>query len=347
MKTSLTKLSNSFVLFFIMTISTVAWSKPVAQVIEVKGQVFSIAEDGKTTTLKKNDHLNNRSEVMVGENGSITLNDYYDATYHLIEGSHVKFYDKSAQLKKGKAWIQSLNSRHPLALTTANGHVDYWKGEFIATFDQASGRSQFLVVNGDVEVSNVLDKNMKYTVSAGTFTLIDPEVDDGVPRSPTKVGLTSLNKALSEFKALPESLKEPTSPTRGIASVDDEKAAPAPARGKIIFINNQGQVMNRLPASSEEHGAHKYFKKKTTKAASQAAPSLSAAPIRIFGAATAEPEQRKPASIQPLSERNNDKKVSNELNIDSDFNKSLSLEKASQPKHSKELENLINDLKSY
>lgn len=351
MKTSITKLKSSFILSLTLATS-VAWAKPVAQVIDVKGQVFVISPDGKTKTVKANDHLEEKSEVMVGEEGNITLNDYYDATYHMIEGSHIKFFNKSVQLKKGKTWIQSLNSRHPLALTTANGEVNFWKGEFITTFEQASAKTQVLVVNGEVEVSNVLDKNMKYSVPAGSFTLIDPEVESGLPRTPTRVGLNSLNTALAEFKALPEKLKEAptekaTAPERKIASVEE---TPAVKKGQIIFMTN-GKRMDRVPASVT--GAHEYFKKKVATKKWELTP----APIRFYGVAPVaasvtsvskqEVAPRNPASIKPLELLAVPKKVGSDLNIDAEFSESLRIEKASQPKHSKELENLIQDLKSY
>jgi hypothetical protein len=346
MKTSLTKLKSNFILALALSAAPV-WAKPVAQVTEVKGQVFMVSPDGKTKSLKANDHVEEKSEIMVGENGNITLNDYYDATYHLTEGSHLKFFDKSVQLKKGKTWIQSLNARHPLALTTANGHVGFWKCEFITTFDQASSKSQVLVVNGDVEVSNVLDKNMKHTVAAGTFTLIDPEVENGLPRTPTKVGLDSLNTALSEFKALPEKLKEPTmtpAASRAIASVEAEPVQAPVKKGEIIFISKSGK-MNRLPASAET-GAYQYYKKKVGQTSK--APS---APIRFYGMNVPEEkvvaQPRIPASIKPNPVIAMPKKVASELNIDAEFSDSLRKEKASQPNHSKELENLIQDLKSY
>jgi hypothetical protein len=41
------------------------------------------------------------------------------------------------------------------------------------------------------------------------------------------------------------------------------------------------------------------------------------------------------------------KKVAGELNIDSEFSHSLRMEQGSQRNNSKELENLIQDLKSY
>lgn len=355
MKTSITKLKSSL-FFSLAVLSFPLLAKPVAQVTEVKGQVFLITPDGKTKSVKVNDHLEEKSEVMVGEDGNVTLNDYYDATYHLIQGSHIKFFDKSVQLKQGKTWIQSTNSRHPLALTTANGNVDYWKGEFITTFDQGSSKTQVLVVNGEVEVSNILDRNLKYIVPAGNFTLVDPDVANGEPRTPTKVGLTSLNQSLAEFKSLPTKMKQiaPTA-TRGIASVAETKVAPAPAvkKGQIVFMKNWKAVDSegRLPASADTGSAHKYFK---TKVATTNKWTLTPAPIRFYGMEQATPAMvaapvapRLPASVMPQNVAATPKKVGSDLNIDADFSNSLRQEQATQPKHSKELENLIQDLKSY
>ena len=338
MKTSHTKLKSS-ILLSLTLISFSALAKPVAQVIEVKGQVFVMTANGQTKSLKANDHLEEKSEVIVGEDGSITLNDYYDATYHLIEGAHLKFFNKSVQLKKGKTWIQSLNARHPLVLTTANGHVDFLKGEFITTFDQSTTKTQVLVVSGEVEVSNVMEKNIKYTVSSGTFTMIDPESESGLPRSPTKVGLSSLNSSLAEFKALPESYKEAIPATRSIASVTETAI-----KGEIIFMS-QGKVKDRVPAS-EAGSAHKYFKKKV-KLSKHPATTV---PVRFYGLTQMEVEKispREPASVRPWKTPDMPQKIGADLNIDSEFSDSLRSSKASQPNHPKDLENLIQDLKSY
>lgn len=337
MKTSLTKLSSSFLL---LSLSFTVWAKPVAQVIEVSGTVFVVSPDGKASALKVNQHLEEKSEVMVEEGASITLNDYYDATYHLTGGSHLKFFNKSVQLKRGKTWIQSHNSRHPLALTTANGHVDYWKGEFITTFDQSTSRSQVLVVNGEVEVSNILDKNQKYTVLAGSFTMIDPEVENGIPRSPTKVGLASLNSALSDFKQLPMKMKtEPQG--RAIASVD-EAAAPV-KKGEIIFMKS-----NRLPASVKTGTAHSYYKKIVAKKA-----DLTPVPIKIYGMSwtssvkeVSKEVPRAPASVQAINPVM-PQKIAPFMKNDHEFTESLKSHTTQQPKYSKELESLIHDLKSY
>ena len=331
MKTSLTKLSSSILL---LTLSLSVWAKPVAQVVDVSGTVFVVTDDGQTSVLKVNEHLPEKSEVMVEEGASITLNDYYDSTYHLVGGSHLKFFNKSVQLKKGKTWIQSMNSRHPLALTTANGFVNYWKGEFIATFDQSTNRSQFLVVNGDVEVSNILERNMKYTVSAGKFTMIDPEVENGLPRSPTNVGLQSLNSALAEFKKMPQEMH--AAPKRSIASVSETPVK----KGKIIFITT-----HRKPASVEGGEALKYYKKIVSKKN-----HTSPVPVKIYGTAWKDSEikqtPRRPASVQVMAPSVPNFIPTTPVN-DPAFSESLKKHQAEQPKYSKELESLIDELKSY
>jgi hypothetical protein len=351
MKTSLTKSKSSLVVALTLLAAPI-WAKPVVQVTEVTGQVFTVAPDGKTKTLKVNDHIEEKSEVMVEEGANITFNDYYDATYHMIGGTHVKIFDKSVQLKKGKTWIQSHNSRHPLAITTANGHVDFWKAEFIATFDQSTSRTQVLVVNNEAEISNVLDKNMKYIVTAGTFSLIDPEIDNGMPRTPVKVGLASLNNALAEFKQLPQKIKEAT-PARSIASVESEEKPIK--KGEIIFM-----TAGRLPASVSGQ-AHDYFKKQVKVIAPKKSSKeiYSTAKINYYGtswkpiapsetgAKTNEEAARIPASVPPSQGYKLPKNLTSNVIPDPEFSSSLKKHSAEQPKYSKELDTLIQDLKSY
>ncbi len=355
MKIFHTKLRNSLIissLFFSFYIE----ASPVAQVVEVKGQVFSVDEKGKTTILKPNDHLEEKTEVMVEEGATITLNDYFDATYHLIGGSHLKFYKQSSQLKKGKAWIKAKNEKYKLGLTTANGLVEFNNSEFIVTFDQASAKTQVLTVDGEIEFSNILEKNVKQVVTEGQFTFIDPKMDDGIPRSATKVGLDSLNKSLAEFKGLPEEIKkEAPSSTRSIASISEptkiENAdSVAKKVGKIIYIKS-----DRQPASVESGKAHDYFNKlkMNTKNGPARVAQKNEIKIRYFGIKTGplattpkEVKPRSPASI-PITLPVIPVKKNTYEEVEEDFEKSLKNHEVKQPKHSKELESLINDLKSY
>jgi len=362
MKTSLIRLKNNSAVLFLVLSSCFkfAYAGPVAQVVEITGQVFVINEVGKTKSLILDDHLDEKSEVLVEEGASVTLNDYYDSTYHLIGGSHVKLFDKSIQLKKGKTWVQSKSDRHQLGLTSANGLIEFKKSEFIATFDQSLSKTQVLVVNGELDFSNVLDQNHRQTVASGTFTFIDPKIEDGLPRPATKIGLQSLNLALSEFKGLPEEIKkvkpiELTSPSREIASVQEEKKIEVkPKRGEIIFIKT-----TRAPASVSTGEAHGYFskisKKKMNRTSSK---KVELVPVRFFGVNTNQhlsdtiqqkksPEKRVPASVAPVS--SNPKQLAPDLEKlnDPSFTESFKKHQKEQPKYSKELESLIHDLKSF
>src|SRR5690606_4089249 len=142
--------------------------------------------------------------------------------------------------------------------------------EFIASYDQQTARSQVLVMNGSVEVANILNKNLKYTVEAGTFTTVDPEKEGGHPRAPTRIGEASLNSAIAEFKSIPTKASELT-PARAIASV--QEITPA-KKGEILFISS----VKRAPASVAP--APKTVAKKYVQARD--------VPIRFYGFAYAE-----------------------------------------------------------
>ncbi|HLT22316.1 MAG TPA: hypothetical protein VKZ84_02695 [Bacteriovoracaceae bacterium] len=322
MKISRTKLKISLILIACLGTLT-SWAKPVAQVQEVKGLAFVITPSGNTKKIKSFDILEERSELLVEEGTQVSLNDYYNATYHLTGGTHVKFYDRSIQLKKGKAWVKSL-SQAPLIMTTANGSVQFTGGQFIATFDQVTNRSQVLVVQGDVDVSNILDQNLSYTVTQGNFTVIDPEVDNGLPRAPTKVGMASLNSALEEFKMksdLPLAL--PTKPSRTIASVRPLETPMSVKKGEIIFMTS-----SQLPQEVKETKS----RRAPASVKPKKAPSYGSAPISYYGFKEEKTFARIPASSSQ-----------SEIQVVPTLKKSEDV----RPVYSNDLESLIYDLKSY
>jgi hypothetical protein len=155
-----------------------------------------------------------------------------------------------------------------------------------------------------------------------------------VPRSPTKVGLQSLNSALAEFKQLPSVMKETN--TRTIASVEE---APV-KKGEIIFIRS-----NRMPASVGAGSAHKYYEKTVKKQS-----GTKKVPIKFYGIAKKgdllHKMPRKPASVQmriPAAPKNKINAIKN----DPEFTRSLKMHSGEQPKHPKEIENLLEDLRSF
>ena len=364
MKTSITNLRTSFFIIT-LTLSTSTYAKVVAKVTEVKGNVFAVLPNGKTVKATPNMHLDDKSEILVEENSTATFYDFYDTTYHLNGGSHLKILDKSVQLKGGKVWIKSNHAASPLSLISANTHVDFWKSEFITSFDQYTGKSQVMVVTGDLDVSNILDKNVKFSLTAGSFTLVDPEVNNGQPRQPTTVGPESLKTALAEFKYIPKTIldkqKEDIEAKRDIASVIEEKPAPvaaivpekvqmaeAPKKGEVTFIQT-----NRMPASvGKKDDALKYFKNKTVVSKpSTKLEQLTPAPIRIYGEAT--PMAAKvvtPTFVPSLAERIPASAPTSQpakMIEDKTFTKSLNTHSDEQPQHKPEVQKLIDDLKSF
>jgi|GEM_PF-3945362 len=234
MKISINKCAS----LLLLTCSLQLAAKPVARVYDMKGTVFLKNSRGETSLLKQNSHIEERSEIILEEGALVELTDYYDTNYELAHGTHIKFFDKSIQLKKGKIWVNSLNTRFTTTITTANGVVDFRKSQFIVTYELDKAKSQFFVLNGMINVANILDRDLRVDILAGEFTFIDPDVDAGVPRSGTKIGEKSLAHSMIGFSksAEPKSLLKSTS--RSMASVSET------SKGKIIFMTS-----SREPAS--------------------------------------------------------------------------------------------------
>lgn len=323
MKISHTKLKSSLVVLITLG-SMNLWAKPIGQVQEVKGHAFVISETGTTKKVKTYDIIDERDELLVEDGGQLSFNDYYNSTYYLTGGSHIKMYDRSIQLKKGKTWVKS-QSRSQLAMSTANGNVEFAAGQFIATFDQATNRSQILVVQGEVNVSNVLDRDLIQAVPQGQFTVIDPEIENGIPRVPTKVGAVSLNQALEEFQMKNEAplrLPEVTKPARSIASVSSLEAPMQMKKGQIIFMTSTA-----LPQAVKEK------KVARVPASVPVKKILTDAPITYYGI-NKTPEfstVREPASAP------------SHIQVESTLKKT----EIAKPAYKNELESLLNDLKAY
>lgn len=357
MKTSITKLKTSLLILSIF-ISAPSFAKVVAKVMEVKGNVFAILPEGKTIKVVKGLHLAEKSELLVEEDSTATFYDFYDTTYHLNGGAHIKVEDKNMHLKGGKVWIQSTHMTTPLNIITANAIIDFTKSEFITSFDQASGKSQVMVVNGTLDVSNILDRNFKSNLTTGAFTVVDPNVNEGQPRKPTMVGADSLKAAIADFKVFPDAkAKNGPEVKREVASV--EEAAPekapetkkpdAPAKGELVFIQT-----TRLPASvdgkdDEADRALKYFKMKLRRqVAKKAVSAITVVPIRVYGSSVVvTPKSVTKKLVSAVVERIPASTQATKMIEDSNFTDSLNNQIQTQPRHSTEVQHLIDDLKSF
>jgi hypothetical protein len=338
MKTSTTS-SKSKYLFLALLLPIMAEAKLVGKVHALKGDAFLI-RDGKTTTLKKDMDIEEGSQVMVGDDASATVGDFYDRRYNLSSGSNLVMNDRSMTLLKGGLWSQSLSQKANVSVATANMLMASYQGEFIATYDAATKKSQLTVIAGEVDVASPMEPAFRYAVLAGQFSHATPDIDEGYPRAPTKLGYESLMKAVAMFpgvKSMDAGVAQAQTSSRAIASVE----AVAEKKGEIIFMKTV-QSSARTPASADGE-AQKYFLKSTKKAVRSPKQALSSAKVRVIGLrSVAAPSSRKPASTHKIQSKEQAPSVNS-----SDFLKSYEQHQRQQPKNSQEVQRLIDDLKSY
>lgn len=345
-------------------------SGTIARVSGIEGNSFVFYGPKNTATLKYGDKVYNYAEIMVEDEGFITLYDDHGHTYHLAGGTHIKFNENKLEVKNGKVWVKSVNSQHPFVMNSVNSSADYKQGQFVFSFSNVDGKTQLLVLEGKVSFSNILEPNLGTEVDAGYFSLIDNDYNQGLPRTATRVGLNSYKQTKQAFYGIEEIENSDFESMlgeakRSVASVGSPVDSPMPnTSGKLYFISSAGNTsLARLPASvgkgGKGHiGPADYYKQKL-KAQKQMRRSANAnkdniLQIRFFGwpdnklsagttvntvtdAARLE-GARTPASIKT-------EHIVKDLN--NAFEKSLKQKIKIDKRHPEEVNQLIDELKSY
>lgn len=369
-------------IIFLLTISMTSQAEIVARVVEVNGNAFSFMGK-KASSLKYGSKLEDLSEVMVEDGATLSLVNNHGHLFHVNGGSLVKLYKGILELKNGHVWVQSKSEEKGL-FNTSNSIGQYGKGQFIYSFDNISGKTQLLVLKGMVKFSNALEPKLFTKISSGNFSLIEQEYENGLPRSPTKVGLKSyklMKNIFANFDNLQNNEIEKmlwgqpvTKKSRSIASVvpSAKEAATTPVKsGRIIKIRTISGGGNRVPASASPMEYYQNLKKKE---AWKFRPikSQKIAPVRYFGhtwkskkvvsARMVKPQMKQMTNLGKPSEKAmakaSEKKANrvpasvgkSQLIQDlkrSDFEKSLTIGADKDKKHSNEVNNLIDELKSY
>ncbi|MBY0518627.1 MAG: hypothetical protein K2P81_17080 [Bacteriovoracaceae bacterium] len=338
MKTSITSLKSSSLLLALLLAPTLAHAKLIGKVHAIKGNAF-IIQNQKTLALAKDMDIEEGAQVMVSDDSQVTLGDFYDRRFHVSSGSHIVLNDMNVILQKGSLWSQSLTTNTKMTLSTANLLISSYKGEYIVTYSTAEKKSQLTVVTGEVDVASPREPAFRYAVSAGQFTMAIPDVNDGYPRTPTKVGYESLMAAVHLFPGIKsqdagvaqaQAKPQASEADRSIASVNEKK-------GEIIFMTTIIEA-KREPASAAGE-AQKYFVKKFTKKKLVSTP----AKVRVIGFQEVKSaSSRKPASSQKVQTQAPEIRVN-----DSEFLKSYEQLRSQQPKNPQEVQRLIDDLNSY
>jgi hypothetical protein len=187
-------LCHSFSLFASSAIS-------VGRVAEVSGSGF-ISQNATTKEVRKGDLIYPNTEVVVEHSGQITIADNFDHRFHLGNSTSISIGEKTIEVRSGDVWIQSANSNDSFQMKTANALVDYQKGEGILTYDSIKGKTQLMVINGIMKLSNSRVPDLNLNVSEGNFSYVDNHYDEGAPRDPTPVGEKTYSSLVSTFKGI-------------------------------------------------------------------------------------------------------------------------------------------------
>lgn len=347
--------------------SSISLAKTVARVLYVKGNAFHFT-NGKTKTLKYSDKIADLEDIMVEDDSALSLVNSTGHIFHINGGSLVKFFNGNLELKNGNIWVDSQNASYTVGLNTSNSIVRLKNGQYIYSFNNDTGKTQFLTLMGDAEISNALDPSLKLKVGAGFFSLVDKNYNNGLPRRATRIGKTSyqnMKGLFSDFDSIrkqkiqifePELTK---SVSRNIASVD--KAHSKSKKGKIISITTYGA--SRVPASSGSSPMNYYKElKQNEKNLRKPLRTGKIAKINYHGFVEKQETKKSTGSIVKIKSMTSKKRVKkdtkrlpasieknhliNELKK-SDFLKSLEQSEKVDKRHPDEVNNLIDELKTY
>jgi hypothetical protein len=174
---------------------------PFGRVVELKGSGF-ISHEGKTKEIRKGDVIHANSELVIEHSGQITFTDNADHRFYLGNSSSAYVKNNSVTLRDGDMWFQSLNKDDTFKIQTANASIDYQGGEAIITYDSLKGKTQLMVINGLMKLSNLRNNELNLSVSEGHFSFVENSYEDGMPRDPTPVGEKTYAQLVSLFSGV-------------------------------------------------------------------------------------------------------------------------------------------------
>lgn len=263
-------------------------------------------------------------------------------------------------------------------IQSANAQAIYAEGEFVFSFDGNHGKSQLLVISGDVSFSNPTREYGKLTLNEGQFSFVDNDYNMGLPRRATFIGRRSFKKITALFSgvkimsspshirqiiALNEkeyhsrrpasvnegNLKESKDPGKLLIVRKSSSWTPQPKKEKTtmeLYLEKLAAIKNELPQKVKKKKRRTYKRNKVR--------------INIFKATSYGPEQEKktnfptPKRLKALNRPSLRRKrtpasmkPSPKMEKQNVFEQSLSRAYKKQDRHTKEVDNLIKELKSY
>lgn len=171
------------------------------RITDLKGEGF-ISYKGKTREMRKGDVIEVGSELVIENHGQVSFTDNADHRFHLGNASSASVSAKSIELRAGDLWFQSLNKNDEYQIQTANAMVNYQGGEAILSYDSVKGKTQLMVINSMMKLSNLRAPELNLSVGEGLFSFIDNAYDEGAPRDPTPVGEKTFGQLTALFKGI-------------------------------------------------------------------------------------------------------------------------------------------------
>lgn len=171
------------------------------RIVDLKGEGF-ISSNGKTREMRKGDAIEMGAEIVIEHHGQVTFTDNADHRFHLGNASSAAVSGKGIELRSGDLWFQSLNKNDTYSIKTANATIEYTGGEAILTYDSSKGKSQLMVINGMMKLSNLRQPELNLTVGEGLFSFVDNTYEEGAPRDPTPVGEKTYGQLVSLFSGI-------------------------------------------------------------------------------------------------------------------------------------------------
>lgn len=360
-----------FLLISFLLSTTIASAKTVARVADFGGQSFLFLEGGKSKEVQYGDKVPDMSQLMIDDQAYVTLVDENGNIHYLAGGTFVKIYNNMLEVQNGYVWTKA-HGEKPSLINTVNSVAKYNKGEFITTVSSIDKKSQLLVLFGQVEFASSTEPELTIPVKSGEFTFIDQDYENGLPRSPTRVGISSYQQVKGVFANI-SSLKtdrfekeflnlSKNKRARRIASVD---SIPAPqsqknvGKGKVTYVKTY-KGNKREPQSVNPMSAYDYYKK-----VKKNAPKKNKAKVNYFGFTFKKPSKvsktqakksvnkvkqlsdRQPASVMPTKAPNGAPKQAIINDINSVFEKSYKSNLRQNLRHSDEVNELIDELKTF
>ena len=355
----------------------------VAKVNKVKGNAF-IVDGKKMKRIRKGQNIPDFAEIITSETARISFSDYYDHEYHLAGSGHIRFFNKILEVKRGHLWVQSHRKTGHFMIQSANAQAIYAQGEFVFSFNGNTGKSQLLVISGEISFSNPTREYGKLMLNEGQFSFVDNNYNMGLPRRATFIGRRSFKKITSLFKGIkimssPShvrqiiALNEKKHRSRRPASIDKGPRERSKDPGKLLivrkspsfapsFIKKEKTTMElyleKLAAMRDEIPQKRSLKKKKTKTYKK-----NKIRINIFRASSYEPpkkfKQERQSNITPVKQNNMKSSVKKNrtpasirrpalgMEKQNAFEQSLSQAYKKQFRHTKEVDNLIKELESY